>query len=59
MLEIFDVEVIHNDKYMSAKIKVPCTLHSTILIDSFYRRDKSYYPQTLIEDCKYEVRKVL
>ena len=27
-----------------------------ILIDSFYRNDKIYYPQAFLEECKYKVK---
>ena len=63
----FDVEVIHCNKYKSAKIKpfnnegltaeeTPRTAHSIILVDSIYRRNKSYYPQVILEECKYMVK---
>ena len=65
----FDIEVIHYNKYKSAKIKpfndeirtafhdeglpaeeTPWTAHSVILVDSVYRRNKSYYPQVILEE---------
>ena len=71
----FDVEVVHYNKYKSAKIKpfndeiktafhderlpaeeIPWTAHSIILVDSIYRRNKSYYPQVILEECKYMVK---
>ena len=30
---------------------------SLIMLDSFIRVNKKYYPQTLLEDCKYVIRK--
>ena len=42
-------------------IKIPrkgchCICLSVILIDSVYRKDKSYYPQVFFEECKYVVK---
>ena len=70
-----DVEVIHCNKYNSAKInpfnyelrtafhdeglsveETPWTGHSIILVDSIYRRNKSYYPEVILEECKYMVK---
>ena len=33
-----------------------CIFESVILIDSVYRKDKSYYPQVLIEECTYVLK---
>ena len=33
-----------------------CICLSVILIDSVYRKDKSYYPQVFFEECKYVVK---
>ena len=30
---------------------------SFIILDSFIRVNKKYYPQTLLEECKYEIKK--
>ena len=30
---------------------------SLIMLDSVVRVNKKYYPQTLLEECKYEIRK--
>ena len=30
---------------------------SLIMIDAFIRTNKRYYPQTLLEECKYEIKK--
>ena len=30
---------------------------STIMLDSVYKVKKKYYPQTLSEECKYEIKK--
>ena len=29
---------------------------SVILIDSVYKKDKNYYPQVFLEECKYVVK---
>ena len=64
----FDSEPVYgdNDKYIKAKIticeKVPkenasykCLL--LIMLDSAIRVNKKYYPQTLLKECKYVIRK--
>ena len=33
--------------------KAPCTCVSIIIIDSVISANKKYYPQTLLEECKY------
>ena len=35
------------------KEKVPCKCLSIIMIDSVIKANKKYYPQTLLEECKY------
>ena len=30
---------------------------SLIMLDSFIKANKKYYPQTLLEECKYEIKK--
>ena len=37
-----------------AKEKVPCKSLSIIILDSVIKARKKYYPQTLLEECKYE-----
>ena len=41
----------HNKKM--PKEKSPCKCLSIIMIDSVIRVNKKYYPQTLLEECKY------
>ena len=42
----------HNKKM--SKEKAPCKcLSIIIMIDSVIKANKKYYPQTLLEDCKY------
>ena len=31
---------------------------SLIMLDSVFRVNKKYYPQTLLEECKYAIRKI-
>ena len=40
------------------KEKVPCKSLSIIMLDSAVKAKKKYYPQTLLEECKYEPKKV-
>ena len=40
----------HNNKIL--KEGSQCICLSVILIDSIYRKDKNYYPQVLLEECK-------
>ena len=40
-----------------AKEKVPCKSLSIIILDSVIKARKKYYPQTLLEGCKYEPKK--
>ena len=41
------------DKKMP-KEKAPCKCLSIIMLDSVIKAKKKYYPQTLLEECKYE-----
>ena len=38
--------------------KVPCKCLSIIMLDSVVKAKKKYYPQTLLEECKYEQEKI-
>ena len=40
------------------KEKPPCKCLSLIMLDSVIKEKKKYYPQTLLEDCKYEQEKI-
>ena len=40
------------------KEKVPCKCVSIIMLDSVIKAKKKYYPQTLLEECKYEQEKI-
>ena len=46
----------HNKKM--PKEKAPCNCLSIIMIDSVIRVKKNYYPQTLLEECKYIQEKI-
>ena len=41
----------HNKKV--PKEKAPCKYLSIIILDSVIKANKKYYPQTLLEECKY------
>ena len=45
----------HNKKM--PKEKTPCKCLSIIMIDSVIKANKEYYPQTLLEECKYTQEK--
>ena len=40
------------------KEKAPCKCLSIIVIDSVIEANKKYYPQTLLEECKYTQEKI-
>ena len=46
----------HNKKM--PKEKAPCKCLSIIMIDSDIKANKKYYPQTLLEECKYTQEKM-
>ena len=46
----------HNKKMH--KEKAPCKCLSIIMIDSIIKANKKYYPQTLLEECKYIQEKI-
>ena len=46
----------HNKKM--PKEKAPCKYLSIIIIDSVIKANKKYYPQTLMEECKYTKEKI-
>ena len=41
-----------------SKEKAPCNCLSIIMLDSITKAKKKYYPQTLLEEYKYEQRKI-
>ena len=40
------------------KEKVPCKCLSIIMLDSVIKAKKKYYPQTLLEECRYKQGKI-
>ena len=40
------------------KGKEPCNCLSIMILDSVIKAKKKYYPQTLLEECKYEPKKI-
>ena len=38
--------------------KSPCKFLSMIMLDSVIKANKKYYPQTLLEECKYIQEKI-
>ena len=40
------------------KEKAPCKCLSIIMLDSVIKAKKKYYPQTLLEECKHEPKKI-
>ena len=46
----------HNKKV--PKEKSPCKCLSIIILDSVIKANKKYYPQTLLEECKYIQEKI-
>ena len=40
------------------KEKAPCKCLSIIMLDSVITANKKYYPQTLLEECKYVQKKI-
>ena len=39
--------------------KAPCKCLSVIMLDSVIKANEKYYPQTLLEECKYEPWRVM
>ena len=40
------------------KEKAPCKCLSVKMLDSLIKAKEKYYPQTLLEECKYEQKKI-
>ena len=40
------------------KEKVPCKCLPIIVLDSVIKAKKKYYPKTLLEECKYEQKRI-
>ena len=41
------------------KEKAPCNCLTVIMLDSVITAKKKYYPQTLLEECKYEQKRII
>ena len=50
------IKNFHNKKM--PKEKAPCKCLSIIMLDSVIKANKKYYPQTLLEECKYAQEKI-
>ena len=58
-IKIYDGNV--NTNFQDKKIpkeKVPCKSLSIRMLDSVVKANKKYYPQTFLEECKYEPKKI-
>ena len=58
-IEIYADSIItnfHNQEI--PKEKAPCECLSIIILNSVIKANKKYYPQTLLEECKYEQKKI-
>ena len=58
-IEIYADSIItnfHNKEI--PKEKAPCECLSIIILDSVIKANKKYYPQTLLEECKYEQKRI-
>ena len=40
------------------KEKAPCKCLSVIMLDSVIKAKKRYYPQAILEECKYEQKRI-
>ena len=49
--------IIKVKKIPKKKKKTSCQCLSLIMLDSVVRVNKRYYPQTLLEECKYKIKK--
>ena len=58
-IKIYDGSV--NTNFQGKKMpkeKAPCKSLSIIMLDSVVKAKKKHYPQTLLEECKYEPKKI-
>ena len=58
-IKIYEGSMITN--FQSKKIpkeKAPGNCLSIIMIDSIIKANKKYYPQTILEECKYEQERI-
>ena len=58
-IKIYANSIITNfHKNKITKEKAPCKCLSIIMLDSVVKANKIYYPETPLEECKYEQNKV-
>ena len=53
---------MYDQKFSGEKMpkeKGPCKCLSIIMLESIIKAKKKYYPQTLLEECKYEGEKII
>ena len=50
--------ITHFQSKKMPKEKAPCKCLSIIMLDSVIKANKKYYPQTLLEECKYVQEKI-
>ena len=50
--------ITHSHNKKTPKEKAPCKCSSIIMIDSVIKANKKYYPQPLLEECKYIQEKI-
>ena len=50
--------ITHFQSKKMPKEKAPCKCLSIIMLDSVIKAKKKYYPQTLLEECKYEQERI-
>ena len=50
--------ITHFQSKKMPKEKAPCKCLSIIMLDSVIKANKKYYPQTLLEECKYVPEKI-
>ena len=50
--------ITHFQSKKMPKEKAPCKCLSIIMLDSVIKAKRKYYPQTLLEECKYEQKRI-
>ena len=50
-IQIFKAKKLPKEKVLSKSLSI-------IMLDSDVKAKKRYYPQTLLEECKYEIKKI-
>ena len=57
-IKIYADSIVTNFHKKISKEKLPCKCLSIIILDSVIKANKKYYPQTLLEECKYMQEKI-